>query len=292
MAGRDQRGEPLVARRVGLPIVPGGDLERTDAAAAPLRRQVIYVGAQAIRGVEEGPQRARFVARALAEVGERLGEVGEALEAARARRYGGPQDRFAVGVEPGHQRRARPAIPREDARGGRHLEDRQLQRLLPDDAQLRVAGLGDATHGDAFLRRHKAESAGLGRIGDEIDDVGGIEIERSEDAAEALPARRGDHHQQHEQEHPRVAEQDLDGSARTWWPAPHFEHGFAPATLAGPQSEANGRGRGRYQRVACIPEARAQIPVVGAMRIVRVDEVNAADIIGTEAQLGRQRVPT
>ena len=55
MAGFDEGFEIGVPSGIGLDVVPGCDVQNADAGLTPAPGEIVYVGTNAIRGVEKGP---------------------------------------------------------------------------------------------------------------------------------------------------------------------------------------------------------------------------------------------
>ena len=116
MAGFDQMAQIFVGLRIGLPVMPGGDVQRADsglrASAARNNRDRRASGRRNRRtptGARNGTERSRPRSASA------CGEVGKALIAVRPGRRGDPQHRARASPESGDQRRFLPAFAREDA---------------------------------------------------------------------------------------------------------------------------------------------------------------------------------
>ena len=170
VAGVDQVAQLGVALGVGLPVVPGGDVESGDAGVAPPGGEIIEIDAEAVGGIEEGPEVAGADGRREAHIDEGVREEGEAVVGARAGRGGEPEEAAGAGFETGEERGALPAFAGEDAGGGRDVEDGEIELLFPDDVETRLARVNHAADGDAFGGGDEAEGAGGRGVANEDDD--------------------------------------------------------------------------------------------------------------------------
>ncbi len=160
VAGDDQIAQVFVALGVGLPVMPRRDLESGDARLAPAGGEIIEIDPDAVGGIEERPDAGGAHGRMEAEIVERLEQIGEPLIALFAGRRGDPQDGAGAARDGGHQRRARPTLAGEDAGVGGQGELGQIERVLPNDLQLRRMDIHQTAHRDAILRGFEAERFG------------------------------------------------------------------------------------------------------------------------------------
>ena len=171
MAGVDQLAQIFVGLRIALPVMPRGDVQRADAGGAPARGEIIEIDARAIGGIEERPQALRS-GTALRAPDRRAPaacrESAHSRAGRAARRPTAPRLR-AFRSRPSAAASA--SAPREDARFLRNFEDRQIERLFPDDVQLRGAQILDAADGHVrFCGGVKSEGCGERRLAFEDQD--------------------------------------------------------------------------------------------------------------------------
>ena len=151
MAGFDQELQVLVAFRVGIVEMPRGHMQGSDAGLAPAGGEVIGIGARSIRVIEEGPEVRTANRRA------RIRDPSApASGKGSARSRAGPGDAATHNTAPApialacDQRRARPAIFRENARCRRAPRNAEVRSPSPDDRQRGVVDIDQMNHRDRF----------------------------------------------------------------------------------------------------------------------------------------------
>ena len=164
VAGGDQALEIGVALGIGIVEMPGGHVQGGDAGIAPACGEVVEVHAQAVGGIEEGPQARGAEGRVEAEIGKSVQQVGEALVAALTWRNGQPEDCAQSAAEAGQHGRAGPAIFGEDFGFGGHFVARQFEAFFPHDRQFGQVDVFEAGDLDVFLGSAETERFRGGRF--------------------------------------------------------------------------------------------------------------------------------
>ena len=174
VAGLNQLTEVLVATGVAVVIVPGGDVDGSDAGAPPAFGEVVGVDAQPVGGIEEGPEATAAIGGLEAEVGEGLESIGESFVARFTGGDGEPEHRPGTAPDAGHEGGVRPAFASIDCRVGRHFVLRQVDRFFPDDGELRIGAVDDALRGDALGGGPDAQGFGEGAFAFDDDQCAGL----------------------------------------------------------------------------------------------------------------------
>src|SRR6185295_7555016 len=121
---------------IAFPIVPSRHMQSRDPRPPPPSSKVIYIRASTIGSIKERPQVGRPKARLEPKLNQRLRNVRKTLIPMQPGRCRDPQYSPASDSHSRHQWRFLPPLPSKYASLVRDLPNRQLQRLLPDDAQL------------------------------------------------------------------------------------------------------------------------------------------------------------
>ena len=160
VGGFDEFVEVFVALGIGVVIVPGGDVEGSDAGGAPAFGEVIGVGAEAVGGVKEGPEAAGFERGFEAKGSEGLQDVGEAFVAILAGGDVEPEDGAAAEAETGGHGSVGPAFAGEDFGRRRDGVDGEIERAFPDDGERFVVGIANLAGLNSFYCWGEAEGSG------------------------------------------------------------------------------------------------------------------------------------
>ena len=173
VASFDQLPQIFVARGVGVVEMPRRRMQRADAGRAPAFREIVGIGARAVRVVEKRPQPGSPERRPKAEIRQRLHEVRKAFVAVGARIGGNPENGSLAELVARLDGRAGPAFLCEDMRGRRNLVARKVDSLAPDHRQRRVVFVDDVYGRHGRAARRKSEAGGERRRSFE-DDSGAV----------------------------------------------------------------------------------------------------------------------